>query len=108
QAFAAESNSAALLFRNGDILYGSLQSLSAKAIEWQRSDADGIIAVKPDNVAQLELPAHTSPPPLSTNNCEIYLTNGDTIEGDLAGYDGTTIKCDTWYAGSLNIPRGAI
>ncbi|MGZ8901115.1 MAG: hypothetical protein ACXW3Z_13560 [Limisphaerales bacterium] len=100
----------AILFRNGDLLFGELQSIDQESgIRWHRSDALNAFQFAKERVTQVEFavarPAEATP---TTNMCSIQLQNGDQIQGDLVEYDGEKVTLDTWFAGRLVLPKAAI
>jgi hypothetical protein len=99
-----------ILFRNGDLLVGELQSINQEAgVQWKRPDALNAFQFSPERIAQLDFgSAKPAGPAPSTNMCTIHLQNGDQIQGDLVGYDGEKVTMDTWFAGRLKLPKSAV
>ncbi|HTG45099.1 MAG TPA: hypothetical protein VK633_11270, partial [Verrucomicrobiae bacterium] len=100
----------ALLFKNGDVLFGSLTSIDPEeGIKWTRADALNEFRFLPAKVAQLDF-ATGSPPAAqaSSNLCSVQLSNGDQLQGELVYYDGEKLKLKTWFAGELEMPKSAV
>lgn len=106
---AAASASAprdALVFRNGDLLYGRLKSIdSANGVRWVYPEALDVIEFQPEAIAEIQFAERTRAPALATNACQILFTNQDAIEGNLLTCDSEKVVVETWYAGTITIPR---
>jgi hypothetical protein len=99
----------ALHFRNGDLLYGELLAIDApNAVRWQLPDAATPIEFRPDSIAQIDFPTSTNSIALTNNACRLLLANGDLLEGSLVSCDHDALVLETWFAGSLNIPRTSL
>ncbi|MEW6302554.1 MAG: hypothetical protein AB1705_03730 [Verrucomicrobiota bacterium] len=111
QAAPAATNAPrhAILFQNGDLLFGSLESITGEAgVRWRRADVPEPIDFAANNVAQIHLgraPAPAFPP---KDACAVRLRNGDELEGNLVSLDAKELKLSTWYAGQLAIPRANV
>ncbi|MCI0536493.1 MAG: hypothetical protein L0Z50_14830 [Verrucomicrobiales bacterium] len=95
-----------LRFRNGDVLFGKLLMIEVETgLRWNHPDAPEPINFKLDNVLELLLrdtqPNHS----VASNTCLVRLTNQDEFSGHLTRFDSDKLVLDTWYAGSLVIPR---
>src|SRR5215204_3181203 len=91
----------AILFRNGDLLFGRLNSIDRQnGIRWDRPDALSVFQFNPGNVSQVDFAdaSRTEATP-SKNLCSVQLHNGDQLQGDLALYDGEKVIIDTWFGG---------
>ncbi len=96
----------ALSFRNGDLLYGNLQSIDpADAILWQHPDTLQPIAFKPETVSEIQFGYREQPKFKAATPCQVRLINQDELAGDLVFGDTETIILETWYAGKIEIPR---
>ena len=101
----------ALLFRNGDLLYGHIQSIDpAKAVRWQHSDAEKAIDFNPDSVAEIHFPARprNDGGTNEANLCRLKLRNGDQLEGRVLQFDQEKVVLNTSYAGEVTLPRSAL
>jgi sRNA-binding regulator protein Hfq len=109
-ALVASRTREALLFRNGDLLYGKLESIHpGTGIRWQHAEADKVIEFQPDNIAEIHFPPH--PRPALTNQANAFrlqLRNGDQLEGQVIGFDQEKVVLQTWYAGEMTFPKGAV
>ncbi|MGI8966513.1 MAG: hypothetical protein ACR2H1_10565, partial [Limisphaerales bacterium] len=99
----------ALLFRNGDVLSGGLQSIDPpSALRWRRDDALQTIEFRTAAISEIRFRSQPLLPAPTTNGCQIHLRNGDQLEGDLAAVDAKKRIFNTSYAGQLNFPRNQI
>ncbi|MBI2926952.1 MAG: hypothetical protein HYY24_14755 [Verrucomicrobia bacterium] len=95
-----------MLFENGDLLYGTLQSIDAQnGIRWLHPDAQGPIDFLPDHAREIQLRPQTQPSTPSSSACKVQLTNQDELEGDLVSVDAEKIVLTTWFGGELTIAR---
>jgi len=94
-----------LLFRNGDMLRGSLLSvLPESAVRWSHPDAKQPIEFALTNVVQIKLvgkPAGTT----KEGGAIVRLTNGDELRGEIVSLDAEKLTLATWYAGQVQIQR---
>jgi hypothetical protein len=95
-----------LLFRNGDLLYGKLDSIDPQhAIRWRHSDVEELIEFRPENISEIQF----SPVPGAVRGpgelSRLQLQNGDELEGSIASFDRDNVLLQTWYAGQVTIPR---
>lgn len=99
-----------IAFRNGDILYGSLGEITRESgIKWDRGDAVSEFHFTPGLVSELAFgAAQPKPQPVSSNLCTVQLANGDLMQGVLGGFDGEVATLETWYGGTLQIPKAAL
>jgi hypothetical protein len=97
----------ALIFRNGDTLFGSLDAINQQdGIRWTRSDAAGEFLFTPALVSEMALSfPQPSPGPASSNLCTVQLSNGDQLQGILNSYDGEKAILETWYGGTMEISK---
>ena len=99
----------ALLFRNGDLLYGALESIRPQAgIRWRHSDVDEVIEFTPDNISEVHFPPRPRVPVASPSACRLHLSNGDELEGNVVVFDSEKAVLETWYAGEVTVPRKMI
>jgi hypothetical protein len=95
-----------LVFRNGDLLYGSLDSIAPEAgVQWSRSDAPQPLVFTPESLTEIQLTPHPGSLTNAPNNCIVRLVNEDQLQGALVSYDGEKVVLDTWYAGQISIPN---
>ncbi len=99
----------ALLFRNGDLLYGSLESVRPEAgVRWRHPDVEDVIEFAPDNIAEVHFPPRSRVPVSSPNACRLHLSNGDEMDGNIVLFDGEKAVLETWYAGEVTVARKMI
>jgi hypothetical protein len=104
---AASMNS--ILFLNGDLLYGALQSIDPQnGILWRHPDALQPIEFSTDSISEIQFGPRPESNPAYTNTCIVYLTNQDQLEGKLVSCDAEKLTLETWYAGKINIPRSMV
>lgn len=103
---AAASAPHAILFRNGDLLTGQLESLTpTNGLRWRHGDVAGAIQFQPDALAEIHLGSTPRPATSSPTYCFIRLTNGDELAGNLKSIDDRQLVIETWFAGTLTLPR---
>jgi hypothetical protein len=95
----------ALVFRNGDLLHGTLLSIVPDTeIRWSHPDAKRPIEFAPPNIVQIKLAAQPAAP-AAPPQAVVRLTNGDELRGQIVALDETTLTLQTAYAGELAIQR---
>ncbi len=106
---AAASSPQAILFRNGDLLTGQLESITpTNGLRWRHADASSAIEFQPNALAEIHLGTQSPPPVTAPNFCFVRLTNGDELPGNLKSLDERQIVLDTWFAGTLTLPRSHV
>lgn len=96
----------ALIFRNGDFLFGALDSIDPRSgVRWKHPDAAELVELKPDNISEILFRSRPPANFVSTNACQVRLTNQDELEGNLLLCDAEKLVLQTWYAGTIEIPR---
>jgi hypothetical protein len=107
--FAKPASQSLLLFRNGDLLYGNLQSIDSHGtVLWQHPDTTKPIDFRRDSIARIDFPAPADSRAVSDNACRVLLANGNLLEGNLLSCNPQILTLQTVYAGNLNIPRPAL
>ncbi len=95
-----------LLFENGDVLLGNLQSLEpGKALSWSRADTLQPIEFSPERLSEIRLHAQSAN---SENASRIQFFDGDEFEGNILGLDSEKVTVDSWYAGKVALSRKAV
>lgn len=104
---AAEEDSAVVRFSNGDRLTGNVISLSGEKLSWKSQ-----ILMEPSefdlrHIVDLNMPASKSGNAGKgfEHKAVLEMTNGDVIEGQLAGVSADEVRLSTWYAGEMKIRR---
>ncbi|MHC1766031.1 MAG: hypothetical protein AB9869_17310 [Verrucomicrobiia bacterium] len=106
---SASTSREALLFRNGDLLYGSLESVRPETgVRWRHPDVEDVIEFAPDNIAEVHFPPRPRVPVSSPNACRLHLSNGDEMDGNIVLFDGDKAVLETWYAGEVTVARKMI
>jgi len=99
----------AILFRNGDLLTGQLESITpTNGLRWRHGDAPAAIEFQPQAIAEVSLGATSPPAPTSPSYCFVRLTNGDELPGNLKSLDEQQVVLETWFAGTLTLPRAKV
>lgn len=99
----------ALVFGNGDLLYGRLLSIDPKnGVRWQHPDVNEPVQFKMDNLAEIQLGHQQSPENSALYPCIVHLSNDDEMEGNLVTLDANQLVLETWYAGKVVIPRARV
>jgi len=95
-------------FLNGDILRGTFLSYDSKnGVRWQHASIKQVLSVKPQGLARIRLQRpHPSKP--GKTSAYVKFINGDELAGDLISLDEEKMTLETWYAGTLSIPRSAL
>lgn len=105
----AASRPHAILFRNGDLLTGQLESITTtNGLRWRHGDAPAGIQFVPAAIAEVSLGTASPPAVTSPNYCFVRLTNGDELPGNLKSLDEKEVVLETWYAGTLTLPRAKV
>lgn len=94
-----------LEFLNGDKLRGRLSSIEADGtVQWTHPEARAPIQFSPRNLARISLdPGVGRGRPL--NGFVVRLANGNELPGQILTLDQNRLVLNTWYAGTLTIPR---
>lgn len=99
----------ALLFRNGDVLFGNLESISSdKSVVWKRGDVLQPMEFSATNLLEIQFSSAKKTNLSTTNGCRIKLSNGDSLEGKLLQLDSEKIILETSFAGKMTFPRGVV
>ncbi len=103
-AEAARGDTLELL--NGDVFHGTFISLDSKnGARWQHPSVKQVMELNPAGIGRIKLerPKSTNAAPRQT--CAARLTNGDELVGELVSLDDDKLVLETWYAGTLTLPR---
>jgi hypothetical protein len=99
----------AILLRNGDMLYGTLDAISpASGVRWRHPDTEQPIEFLPESVTEIHFPTRPWRSAPGANTCRLQLSNNDELEGELAVSDAEKTVLKTWYAGEVTIPHKMI
>jgi len=106
-ADAAPPSGDLLQFLNGSVLHGALKSVdAAHGLLWQHPDAKAPFDLIPAHVDFVRFPQAKSL--ALTPSCHIRFAGGDDLYGSLVSLDGETMQFNTWFGGTMKIPRAAI
>ncbi len=99
----------ALVFRNGDILLGKLESIHAdKSVVWRRSDVLQPMDFFGTNIAEIKFSLGKNSASPVTNACRVHLSNGDSLEGGLLEVNSEKVTLATSFAGTMTFPRKTV
>jgi hypothetical protein len=98
----------AALFKNGDVLAGTLLGIQSNLVVWKHPDAQKAVELTAAMLAELQIKAESKSHSASTNACVVRLTNDDQFEGELVSLDAEHLILKTWYAGEITLPRNFI
>lgn len=106
-ACLAEGDDAVVRFSNGDQLTGEVLALSGDKLSWQSQILKEPSEFELKYIVDLNMPAGEAAieNPGAAHKATLEMTNGDLIEGRLAGLSDEEIKLNTPYAGELTIRR---
>jgi hypothetical protein len=103
------SRSDLLEFLNGDVLHGTFLSVDPKGgTRWQHAAIKQVVEINPGSISKIRLDRPKSTNATPRQICSVRLTNNDELLGELISLDDESLNLETWYAGSLNIPRKMI
>jgi hypothetical protein len=109
EAVSKPGSRESLIFRNGDLLYGSLDSIDPESgIRWRHPDADGPIQFLPDDISEIHFPPRQRTAAVTPSTCRLQLSNNDELEGNVTVFDQDKAVLQTWYAGDITVPRKLI
>jgi len=107
EAEPAPSSPDLLRFLDGAILHGALQSVdAARGLRWQHPDANAPFDLMPAHVDFVRFPQARSL--VLTPTCHVRFAGGDNLFGSLVSLDGGTLEFNTWFGGTMKIPRAAV
>lgn len=106
---AGASTPQTIYFRNGDLLFGQLESITpTNSLRWRHPDSAAAIDFQTRAVTEVQLGSAPQPATASPAYCLARLTNGDELAGNLLSLDDKQLVLATWYAGTLTLPRGQV
>lgn len=106
---ATASTPQAILFRNGDLLTGSIESITpTNGLRWRHGDVATTIQFQQEALAEIHLGSQPPPAANSPTFCFVRLTNGDELSGNLKSLDDKQLVLDTWFAGTMTLPRSHV
>ncbi len=103
----AREDGSIVRFANGDQLSGQVESLSKESLLWKSTILKEPAEFDLSHIMDLTMPAA----PEKRDEVEaghiatLEMTNGDSIQGQLAGLSDEEIRLKTWYAGEMTFRR---
>ena len=100
----AQEDESVVRFSNGDQLSGQVKSLSQEALIWESMILKEPAEFDLRNVVDLTMAA--APEEVVAGHvATLEMTNGDSIQGQLAGLSDEEVRLKTWYAGEMVFRR---
>jgi len=96
-----------VILKNGDRFFGSVTALSDGRVEMLSPHSEAPLAIKSGELASLNF-KEKDRSDLPTHAHQLNLRNGDVIPGKVTGLDAEVLKFETWFAGTLTVPRSQI
>ncbi len=95
----------ALEFLNGDKLRGRLTGIEADGtVQWAHPEAKTAIQFSPRNLARITLDPNAGRGK-GKDGFMVRLANGNEIPGEVISLDKDNLVLNTWFAGTLTVPR---
>lgn len=92
-------------FLNGDKLRGRLTGIEADGtVQWSHQEAKAAIQFSPRNLARINLDPNAGRGK-GGDGFMVRLANGNELPGKIMSMDKDHLALNTWFAGTLNIPR---
>lgn len=103
----AEGDDSVVRFSNGDQLTGEVLALSGDKLAWQSQILKEPSEFELRHIVDLSMSSGNlgDEAPDASHKAVLQMTNGDLIEGQLAGLGDDEIKIKTRYAGELTVRR---
>lgn len=98
-----------LEFVNGDVLRGTFLAIDPEqGVRWRHDAIREPISVIPGKIRNVRLLLQRPAAAAKSGNCKVTLGNGDSLAGTLISLDDQALMLETWYAGTLTLPRPAL
>ena len=105
----AEKRPETIVLTNGDTLQGAFLSFDAKGgARWQHPAVKLPIELDGASISKVKLERAKVGEVAQKQNCSVKLHNGDELVGELMTMDEEKLTLDTWYGGTLTIPRKSV
>ena len=103
----AQEDKSVVRFANGDQLSGQVKSLSKESLLWESLILKEPAEFDLEHVVDLTMPATSGKRDdvVAGHVATLEMTNGDSIQGQLAGLTDAEIRLNTWYAGEMTFRR---
>lgn len=106
---AATSASDIIWLNNGERLRGELINLDQqRSVLWRHPDIAEPVAFPLQGIDRIRFGGRTAEKSNEANPCLVRLVGQDELEGDLLALTSSNAVLQTWYAGTLNIPRNCL
>ncbi|HWB60839.1 MAG TPA: hypothetical protein VG733_15185 [Chthoniobacteraceae bacterium] len=97
-----------LVFANGDSLHGTLVGADLSGLRMQSAYSTSASVFRTGNLVKALFRTRAPRADAAADARQVLFRNGDVLPGAIVSLDEKTLVLDTWYAGRLNIPRGAV
>ena len=105
----AEKRPETIVLTNGDTLQGLFLAFDAKGgARWQHPAVKLPIELDGASISRVKLERAKVGDAAQKQNCSVKLLNGDELVGELMTMDEEKLTLDTWYGGTLTIPRKSV
>ncbi len=103
----AQEDGSVVRFANGDQLSGQVKSLSKESLLWESMILKEPAEFDLQHIVDLSMPAPSGKRDevAAGHVATLEMTNGDSIQGQLAGLADDEIRLNTWYAGEMVFRR---
>jgi hypothetical protein len=104
---AAGATGSVLEFVDGSALHGQLERMDLEhGVSWLHPEARSAIHFKPAHIDCIRFARAENVTMAPT--CHLFFANGDDIFGSVSNLDGGQLSLNTWFGGTLSVPRGAV
>jgi len=106
-AGAAPAPADLLQFLDGAVLHGALKGVdAARGLHWEHPEAKAAFDLMPAHVDFVRFPQARSL--ALAPSCHVRFAGGDDLFGSVVALEGGIMEFNTWFGGTLKIPRAAI
>ncbi len=106
---ASQKRPETIVLVNGDTLQGAFLSFDSKGVmRWQHPAVKLPIELDGASISKVKLEGAKVRELAAKENCSVKLLNGDELLGELLTMDAEKLTIDTWYGGTITIPRNAV
>lgn len=96
-----------ITLKNKDVFFGKVIELKDGIIELTSPHSESPLLIPNENLKNIQL-TNDGNTELPKNSQKVTLRNGDNFPGELISLDDTHLGFETWFAGTLQIPRSQI
>jgi hypothetical protein len=95
--------------RSGERLRGQIVSMDGQGqLLWRHQHIAEEVALPLRDLLKIRLGPRPVPADKPAHPCLVRLINGDELVGNLAGFDGESLRLETWFSGEIKINRNAM